>query len=75
MTVDAYVDVRIWIGWIFPVWGARLNLKELDISAFMDARDLHGIFPQMDIKLNLEATKFDFDLWIVGWIVKLFISP
>ncbi|CAI2367342.1 unnamed protein product [Moneuplotes crassus] len=74
ITCDAHVDVRVWLLYIFPMWGLRIRFSDLNVTALVDLSEKYNRFPQIDLDLGLDYKKFDWNFFIVGWIVKIFLS-
>lgn len=74
ITLDAHLDVRIYLGWIIPMWGAHLATKDLDITLDISVDKVYDVYPQIYITPKLEALKIDYGFFIFGWLIRLFLK-
>lgn len=74
ITTNAYVDLKVYLLWIFPMWGLRVRFNDLNITAGIDFSEAYNRYPQLDLDLDLQYGKFEWKFFIIGWIVRLFIS-
>jgi hypothetical protein len=74
ITADAHIDLKVWLLWVFPMWGLDVKFDDLNVTAVIDFSETYNRFPQLSLDLDLKYDKFEWHYWIVGWIVKLFLS-
>jgi hypothetical protein len=74
ITTNAHVDLKVYLLWIIPMWGLRVNFNDLNVTAIVDFSQAYNRFPQLSLDLDLKYDKFDWGFFIVGWIVKLFLK-
>ena len=75
ITCDAHVDLKVWLLYIFPMWGLRIKFDDLNVTALVDFSDKYNRFPQLDLDLDLQFKKFDWNFWLIGYLVKPFLKP
>lgn len=74
ITTSAYVDLKVWLFWTIPLWGLKVEFHDLNVMAGIDFSEAYHRYPQISLDLDLKYKKFDWNFFIVGWIVKLFLS-
>lgn len=74
ITADAYVDLQVYLLWVIPMWGLRVNFNDLNVTAAFDFSKMYNRYPQLSLDLDLKYSSFDWKFFIVGWIVKLFVK-
>jgi len=74
ITADAYVDLKVYLLWVIPMWGLRVNFNDLNVTAGIDFSQVYNRYPQLSLDLDLKYSSFDWKFFIVGWIVKLFLK-
>lgn len=74
ITMNAHADVRVYLLWVIPIWGLRVQFKDLNVTALVDFSDQYNRFPQINFNLDLKYDKFDWGFFVIGWIAKLFIK-
>ena len=73
ITTNAYADLRVYLLWVIPLWGARVKLNDLNVTAVVDFSQAYNRYPQISLDLDFKYSKFDWDFFIVGWIIKYFL--
>lgn len=74
ITTNAYVDLKVYLLWIIPMWGLRVQFKDLNVTAGIDFSQAYNRYPQLSLDLDLKYDNFNWNFFIVGWIVKLFLN-
>lgn len=74
ITCDAHVRMNVWLLYIFPMWGLRIKFNDLNVTALLDFSDNYNRYPQLSLGLGLDYKKFDWNFWVIGWIVKIFLK-
>lgn len=73
ITTSAYVDLRVYLLWVIPLWGAKVKFNDLNVTAVVDFSEAYHRYPQISLDVDLKYLKFDWDFFIIGWIIKLFL--
>jgi hypothetical protein len=74
ITTNAHIDLRFYLLWVVPIWGLRIHFKDLNITALIDFSETYNRFPQLALDLDMKFDKFDWGFFVIGWIVRLFVS-
>jgi hypothetical protein len=74
ITTRAYVDLKIYLLWVIPIWGLRINFDDLNVTALLDFSESYNRYPQLALDLDLKYDNFEWSYFIITWIVKLFLS-
>ena len=74
ITADLHLNLWVWVGHVFPMWGADVKTKDLNVTVDFSFSDVYDVFPQVHIKPMLEATEIWYDFWFLGFAIRMFLD-